>query len=330
MYSSTQILHEIERGELADSYLLVGEEEHLKEEAVRMILARTLSPEAENFDRTVLHGDTATTEEVMSALASSPMLAAKRAVVIRNAHLLNGDTKSQLIDYVVNPVKSTCLILLAGKVDLRKGFFGNLLKTTKTLDFRRVTRGETSRLLLSYLKKHGVAITDEARELLLESVGSEILKLVGELDKLVSYKGGAGRIDKEDVERLVDSGRLDNIFKLQELVGKRRVKEALAVVEQLLLWNESPTRILASLGGFYLTLLKLKQEPDDAPLEVSARKFKLSSFYLRKCASHLPNFSESALIAALDLTNQTERKIKEGAGCVKPLLTTYIDQVVAV
>lgn len=327
MYSTIQIFKEIERSNTEDSYLLLGEDEYIKEKGLEKILLKTLRGEATVLDKVVFHGDSATSEEIMSALFLTPMMASKKVVIIRDADRLDPNAKNKLLTYLANPVKSTCLILLIPKRDVEKGVFSRVSKMARVYHFNRLSRGESSQFILSYLKKHGMAITEEARELLLESVGSETFRLVGELDKLISYKGENKSIDKTDIEKLVDFGRLQNIFKLQEFVGRRKVKDALAVIEQLLVWNEKPMRILASLGGFYLTLLKLKQEAEGTPLHRTAARLKLSRFYLRKCALHLHDFSERELMSALELTNRKELEIKEGATCLRPLLTTYVNQL---
>lgn len=170
-------------------------------------------------------------------------------------------------------------------------------------------------------------MSEEARELLMEIVGGDTFKLACELDKLTSYRSGSGQIQREDVERLVDFEKLESIFRLQDLVGRREVKEALTVVDQLLLWNEKPTRILASLGSFYLTLLRLKREQRRKASEELSTKFGLSSFYIQNCMPHVRRFSERQLVSALELTHQKELEMKEGAVCVKPLLSTYVHQL---
>jgi|GEM_PF-2385586 len=327
MYSAIQVLKELERGTIESSYLLAGEDEFMKEKALTKILLKVLPEEAGVLDRTVFYGNSATSEEILSALVSIPMMASKKVVIIREAHRLDAGAKNVLLTYLNDQVKSTCLVLLIPRADLEKGFFNRVSKMVKVYHFAKLTRSESSQLVVSYLKKHGLEITEEARELLLESMGSETRKLVSELDKLISYKGKKECIDKNDIERLVDFGRLQSIFKLQDFVGRREVRSALAVIDQLLAWNERPMKILASLGTFYLTLLKLKQQPKDVELGATAARFKLSKFYLRKCAVHLSNFSEKQLISALALTNRKELEIKEGAACLRPLLTTYVSQL---
>ncbi len=327
MYSTIQMLKEIEKSTLENAYLLTGEEEYLKEQGLKKILLKALSEETTVFDKIVLHGDSATSEEIMSALFSVPMIASKRVVIIREAHRLDANGKNQLLKYLSDPVKSTCLILLVSKVDLGKGFPSKVSKMVRVYDFKKLTRGESSRVLLLSLKKYGMTITDEARELLLESVGSDTFRLVSELDKLASYKSGSKSINRNDVEELVDLGRLQNIFRLQDSVGRKEVRKALAIIEQLLLWNEKPSRILASLGSFYLTLLRLKGEPKHTHPDKTASKLRLSSFYIKQCARHLSSFSEKELISALELTSQKELEMKEGSACIRPLLTTYINQL---
>jgi DNA polymerase-3 subunit delta len=327
MYSTIHVLKELERSTIEGSYLLAGEDEFMKEKALTKIVVKALPEDADVLNRSVFYGNSATSEEISSALFSIPMMASKKVVIIREAHRLDASAKDAVLKYLSNQAESTCLILLIPKTDLEKGVFNTVSRMVKVYQFPRLTRSESSQFVLSYLRKHEMGITDEARELLLESVGSETTRLVSELDKLISYKGRKECIDKHDIERLVDFGRLQSIFKLQDFVGRREVRSALLVIDQLLAWNERPMRILASLGTFYLTLLRLKQEPNDAELGAKASRLRLSRFYLRKCAVHLSNFSEKQLISALALTNRKELEIKEGAACLRPLLTTYISQL---
>ena len=327
MLSSIQLFKEIGTDQLRNSYLFIGDEEYLKEEGLKKLNSRLILDTSQNLDRTVFYGDSVTGDQVLSSLLSVPMLASKRIVTVRDAQRMDPKGKKIILEYLKNPVPSSCLILVAHGVNLKQGYWRDLSKITKVYDFRRLSRFETGRLILSYVKKYDMSITDEARELLIENVGGDTLRLLSELEKLISFKSGTSRIDRDDVERVVGFGKLQSIFKLQDSLGKGRTNEALATVEDLLLWNEKPTRILASLGGFYLTMLRLKRQPQETSPGESAARFGLSSFYLKKCSAHLSRFSEEDLLSALSLTSQKELQIKEGASCVRPLLSTYITQL---
>src|SRR5262245_42034123 len=66
-------------------YLLQGQDDRRKREALRELLDRLVEPSARDFDLEELDADSATAEDVLAALGSIPLFSERRVVMLLNA-----------------------------------------------------------------------------------------------------------------------------------------------------------------------------------------------------------------------------------------------------
>src|SRR5881398_787988 len=110
------LLRSLKQGAPDPVYYLHGEEDVLKDEAVRVLLERAVDPAARDFNldqRTAADLD----PEAFNALVNTPpILAATRAVVLRGMEQLRKTAKvrQELLHYLDSPNPSTVLILVHG------------------------------------------------------------------------------------------------------------------------------------------------------------------------------------------------------------------------
>ena len=67
------------------AYYLFGEEEFLKEDALRQLIAAAVDPATREFNLDVRDGTTLDGETIGSLLGTPPMMAERRVVVVKNA-----------------------------------------------------------------------------------------------------------------------------------------------------------------------------------------------------------------------------------------------------
>src|SRR6266516_2799662 len=99
-------------------YYLHGEEDVLKEEAVRALLERAVDPAARDFNLDTRAAADLDPEALRALVDTPPLLAERRAVVLRGIEQLNkkkGKTRDELLRYLDNPNPSTVLILIQGE-----------------------------------------------------------------------------------------------------------------------------------------------------------------------------------------------------------------------
>jgi DNA polymerase III subunit delta len=92
--------------------------------------------------------------------------------------------------------------------------------------------------------------------LLVEHVGPEMGLLDQEMQKLAVYVGARGKIEHEDVDKLVGNNRAADTWKIFDALAAGNVKGAMAILERLFDQGEEPMRII---GAFGSQLRKLAQ-----------------------------------------------------------------------
>src|SRR5690242_5394361 len=97
-------------------YYLHGEEDVLKEEAVRALLERAVEAASRDFNVDTRAAADVDPETLRALVDTPPMLAERRAVVLRGIEQLKtkSKTRDELIRYLDNPNPTTVLILVQG------------------------------------------------------------------------------------------------------------------------------------------------------------------------------------------------------------------------
>lgn len=244
-------------------YLLHGDEEVLKDEAIRALLDASVGPNRD-FNLDVRYAADLTPESFNALVNTPPMLAERRAVVVRAVESM-GKRKTKLRDelmrYLKNPNPTTVLVLViaAGEeadAELARSSTAVLLEA---LDADRVPRW-----LQHHASSLGVTVAPDAADLLLKAVGTDLSALARELEKLASLAGGSGRpITAEDVTSLVGVRRGETIYDLLHAAMERQAAQAARLVEPVLEQaGMSGVKILSLLGTHLVGTAVARAERD--------------------------------------------------------------------
>ena len=216
----------------APVYLLYGDEDVLKGEAIRAILDATLGS-SRDFNLDTRFAADLTPESFHLLVNTPPMFAARRAVIIRGAEQL-GKRKTKLRDevvrYLANPSPSTVLALVfaAGEdVD------AELARNAVPVDLKPLEAERVPRWVAHYGSGLGLTLAPDATDLLVSAVGNDLSMLARELEKLAAFAGGR-TATAEDVTGLVGVRRGETVYDLIEAALERRVARAVQLVEPVL------------------------------------------------------------------------------------------------
>jgi DNA polymerase-3 subunit delta len=170
-------------------YYIYGEDDYRKDKAVRELIEAAVDPATRDFNSEARRGGELTAESINDVLGTPPMLAERRAVVIRDVGALKKAARTGLDKYLARPAADTLLLLVTpagGKTD------DALARDLETLQFEPLPPERVRKWIQHHAKTElHAAITDEAAQLLQQSVGDDLQAMAGELDKCVSYALGA-------------------------------------------------------------------------------------------------------------------------------------------
>jgi DNA polymerase-3 subunit delta len=117
-------------------------------------------------------------------------------------------------------------------------------------------------LVRDTLKGHGLAISPEARDLLLTRVGADRALSRGEIDKLALYAAGKSEIDVSDVEAIVGDASQLAIDRVLDGAAGGDAKRAVAEYARALAAGESAQTIILAAQRHLEKLHKLRSDID--------------------------------------------------------------------
>ena len=241
------LLRSLKQGVPDPVYYLHGEEDVLKEEAVRALLQRAVDPAARDFN-VDQRGAAELEPESFNALVNTPpMLAVVRAVVIRGMEQLRKTSKvrQELLRYLDAPNPSTVLILVHGAGESPDA---ELLRRTRAVTVDRLPPARVARWMAHRAQQLGLTLDPDAGELLLAAVGNDLGALSGELEKLAAL-AGERPASRDDVAALVGVRHGETLQDLVDSTLERRGAAAARLVRPVLEQaGMSGVRALMALG----------------------------------------------------------------------------------
>jgi DNA polymerase III subunit delta len=212
-------------------YYLFGEDDFLKEQAVRQLVEAAVDPATRDFNLEVRRGDALDAETLGSLLGTPPMMAERRVLVVRDVGALRKDARTLLDRYIKSPAADAVVILVApagAKADRA------LSATATALEFEPLTGDRVPKWITYHAETElGTPITPDAVALLQSAVGTDLPQLAVELDKLASFTGG-GVIDEAAVAAIVGVRRGETLGAFLDAVGARDAVTALDLLPGIL------------------------------------------------------------------------------------------------
>lgn len=249
-------------------HFVLGEDSYLAEEALERILASAIGADrAEAL--TVFHGDETRWQTVLGAARTGSLFCSRRAVVVRRAEQFAEDRRADddeaspagakgrkgarpaehpLLGYLDDPSPDVTLVLLAAKADRRRNPWKRL-SAEATVHPADPKKGPALRAHVEQeTRRRGLRVDPQALKDLLDEVGQDLRRVMGELDKLEAWLGGEERpIGADDVHAVLGRGLGRPLFLLADAFSSRDLAGCMERLEELLEGGEEPLRILATL-----------------------------------------------------------------------------------
>ncbi|MBR1630834.1 MAG: DNA polymerase III subunit delta [Paludibacteraceae bacterium] len=253
------ILKNIKQGQIAPFYLLYGEETYYIDLISKHIQEELLDESAREFDLTIVYGkDLPSITPVIETARQFPMMGQRQVVVVREAQLIKD--WSGLEAYAKHPQPTTvlCICYKYGKPDMRRAAFKEIAARGVSGMFQKLKDYEVAPWILTYARQHQVEMTSGTPELLAEYLGSDLQRIVNEMDKLiVGMPPGQHKITPELIERNIGISKDYNVFELQDALIQGDVLRCNRIIRY---FDDNPKQnplesILGSLFFFFSNLM---------------------------------------------------------------------------
>lgn len=243
---------------LGGAFFLHGEDEFRKEETVRSLIDAHLDPATKDFNLDPLRGTEVDAETLASVLATPPMMAEWRVVVLREVEGLASSktTRDVLLEVVTDPPPGLALLMSCTVPSGSKAkFYTELAKRARSLELKAVSDADVPGWLMGRARDaYGVEIDLDAARALGAAIGANLGVLAQELDKLTGFVGDRRRITLADVEAAGTKLPAQDRWRWFDLVGDRRLDEARRTLGVLFAQGETGVGLVIGLTTHFLRL----------------------------------------------------------------------------
>ncbi|CAN5908410.1 DNA polymerase III subunit delta [soil metagenome] len=233
-------------------FAVFGEDAYLRREALGAIArtARTADEtDADDIGISRFPGAQARLSEVLDEVRTLPFLADRRVVIVEEADPFVTANRKELESYAERPSSSGILVLSVKSWPSNTKLAKLVEKVGLAVECKAPRESELPAWLGKLSKQRwGIKLETDAARLLVELVGPEVGLLSSEVDKLASYIGDRPSIRRDDVARMVGSGRVEDVWKMLDAATLGQGGKALADLERLLHSGEHPVPILAGMS----------------------------------------------------------------------------------
>lgn len=219
---------------LPSLFFFTGENEYRLKQEWRQWKTQFIAKHGEE-NLLVLSSKDLALRDILDAVASAPFIAEKRLVMIEGIPKIEKEGLTTVIE-AMHP--QTILVIVESKPDKRLTLTKVLLKEATVKEFKPFTPKELQSFLMAEAQKLGATISPDAAHELIEIVGNEPWMLASEVQKLALF--AAPTITKEHVLKMAIPSGERIIWGMTNLLGEKRIEDALAFFQEQLLRGEDP------------------------------------------------------------------------------------------
>jgi DNA polymerase-3 subunit delta len=227
------------RGEIPHVLLVVGEEEHSRQNVVDVLREATLSGGMAGLNEDAFVASETTVETVLTATRTLPMFGKKRFVLVKHLERWETANKSEhdpfdrLLDYTKDPTSSTQLVLVASKLDGRKKLVADAKKADYLVSCAPLPRAALPKWVEARVRERGAKISPSICELLVEITGVDLPSLADAVERLVLYIGPGNEIDENAITTCLTRMQTATVWELVGAVARKDLGAALRAVDMV-------------------------------------------------------------------------------------------------
>lgn len=260
------IVRDVQGGNFKPVYFLMGAESYYIDRLSDFIVEQALTPEQRDFNLLTLFGADVGVADVINAAKGYPVGAERVVVCVKEAQQIKNI--EQLAYYLQKPQPTTVLVVCYknGVLDRRKKLAALVEKTGVLFESKKLYDSQLPAFIRDYLHRKQLSADPKAATMLADFVGTDLNRMVGELDKLALAMQGSGNkiITPELVEALIGVSKDFNNFELLEAIIAKDILRANRIINYFdSNPKDNPVQVtLSTLFKFFSTLMLAYYAPD--------------------------------------------------------------------
>lgn len=293
-------------------YFLAGEEPYYIDLITDYIQDKVLPESEKAFNQIVVYGDDTNITSIIDTARRFPMMSSHQVLIIKEAQSLK--KIEDLIFYLEKPLLSTILVFSYKykTIDKRTKLYKTLESHGVYFESAKLRDYQIPPWIDRYLMIKGIKTEPNASAMLTEYLGTDLHKIVNELEKLIiTLPAGKPVITSALIEKNIGISKDYNNFELQKAIGEKNILKANMIVHY---FADNPkdnpiTLSIASLFGFFSKLLTFHYLTDKSKNNVAA-VLKVNPYFVKDYEVSATKYNVSKTVQIISLLRTYDMRSK--------------------
>lgn len=307
-----KITKEIKAGIIKPIYFLMGDEPFYIDKITEFIENNILTEDEKGFNQTVLYGRDVTIEDIIGTAKRFPMMAEHQVVIVREAQELSR-TIDKIESYMQNPQMSTVLVFAYKykTIDKRKKFTKLIAEKGILFESKKLYENQVAPWISKYLATKGYQIEPKANMMLVEFLGTDLSKVVNELEKLQIILPKGAVITPELIEKNIGISKDYNVFEFRNAIGQRDQLKAFRIAQYFARNpKENPLVVITGqLNSFFTQLLSAHGLKDKSASNI-AKSLGINPYFVKDLELSMRNYPMKKVSAIISYLRELDVKSK--------------------
>lgn len=336
--SQADFRRQLKAGEIAPLYLFEGTELLLREEALRSLAGAALTPDVRDFNLATISAASGRIEEALGLARQYPMISPRRMVVIQDFEAISDDQQLELLkDYLTKPAETSVVVFVTAGMDNRRNIATMLRKACQSVLFQPLDDQQAGQWVRDYTAQADCTIDPGAAAWLVATVGVDLTRLAGEMEKLINYTRGAGDgralITREEIDLLVRYSREHSNFELTDAIIAGDRPRALRLLDRLYTNSDESAQSLSLMiiGAIAVNLRRLLIARDlmrlNVPNSEVAQAVGMSPYAVTYLNEKARRIEEEWLMSGISLVARTDLALKSSLATPRMLLEILVSEL---
>ncbi len=305
-----EILADLQNKNYKPVYFLSGEEPYFIDLIADYILDNVLTESEKDFNQYVYYGKDVPLKTVLENARRFPMMSQYQVIVVKEAQ--NIASFDELASYVQHPQPSTILVFChKKKADARKKFVSEVAMKGVFFNSDKLYDNQVPPFIQNYMREKGVQIDEKSTQLLADYIGTDLHRLVNELDKLIMTKPSTAKMITTDlVEKNVGISKEFNDFELKSALIQKDIYRSNLISHHISQSKSFALNVTISvLYGYFSNLMLYYYIQDKNKMNV-AKELGVSPFFADEYALGARNYNAWKTMSIISLLREYDAKSK--------------------
>jgi DNA polymerase III subunit delta len=273
--ATERFISDVSARKLRPAYVLVGDEIFFRDRCRAALIQHLVTPDLRDFSLHDLDLAETSVAEMLDRARTPSLMAPFQVFFVRGVKALYSRGSHQeefaaIEEYCRNPNPDAVLIFVADHISIPadarrmdmqdKDRYERIRETLgeycAVIELARVEEGDGVNWVLEHAAKDAVKVDADAARELVDALGTDMMLVSNELEKLILFVGQKKRITIGDVETMVLAAKQRSLYELTDAISAKDPVRALSVLDAMLSSEEGEE---AAIGHIYMLARTFRQ-----------------------------------------------------------------------